>query len=124
MVILVDGTALRESPRNITWFYSQFPTLREGAKGIKGEDTRQLTGRGTLYVSVREFAVIQSQDTKIEVVGTDTLINNTAVIIRNTGEKTEQTLSSTTLLLSTGTQVRKQNRHFHQQRCCYHQEHR
>jgi hypothetical protein len=85
MVIQVDGTALRESPRNIGWFYSQFPSLREGAKALKAEDTRQLTARGTLYVSVREFAVTQSQDTKIAVVGTDTLINNTAVIIRNTG---------------------------------------
>ncbi len=84
MVIQVDGNRLREPPRNLRWFYSQFPSLREGAKALKAEDTRQLTARGTLYVSVREFAVTQSQDTKIAVVGTDTLINNTAVIIRNT----------------------------------------
>ena len=110
MVILVEGTALREPPRNIGWFYSQFPSLRDGAKGIKAEDTRQLTGRGTLYVSVREFAVTQSEDTKIAVVGTDTLINNTAVIIRNTG-------NTTTLLSSSEIQVI-------QQHCCHHQKYR
>ena len=110
MVILVEGTALRESPRNIGWFYSQFPSLRDGAKEIKAEDTRQLTGRGTLYVSVREFAVTQSEDTKIAVVGTDTLINNTAVIIRNTGN-TKALLSSSEIEVI-------------QQHCCYHQKYR
>jgi hypothetical protein len=94
MVILVDGTALRESPRNISWFYSQFPSLREGAKVMKVEETRQLTSRGTLYVSVREFAVIRSDDTKIDVVGTDTLINNTALIIKNTGKSSLMSMAS------------------------------
>ena len=38
-----------------------------------------------LYVGMREYAVTHATDSSISVVGTDNLINNTAVIVRNSG---------------------------------------
>jgi len=85
MVILVNNAPISDTPRSLNWLYNQYPSLKDGAKALTSAEPKQLTGSGALYVSVREYAVTHSQDTKISVVGTDNLTNNTAILIRNPG---------------------------------------
>ena len=85
MVILVNNAPISDSPRSLNWLTGQYPSLKAGAKQLVAAEPKQLNGNGALYVGMREFAVTHSQDSSISVVGTDNLINNTAVIIRNSG---------------------------------------
>ena len=95
MVILVNNAPISDTPRSLNWLYNQYPSLKDGAKALTSAEPKQLTGSGALYVSVREYAVTHSQDTKISVVGTDNLTNNTAILIRNPGESSRKLLGKT-----------------------------
>ena len=86
MVILVNNSPISDSPRSLNWLTSQYPSLKAGgAKQLVTAEPKQLTGSGVLYVGMREYAVTHATDSSISVVGTDNLINNTAVIVRNSG---------------------------------------
>ena len=85
MVILVNSSPISDSPRSLNWLNNQYPSLLEAAKALVSADMKQVSGTASLYVAAREYAVTHSQDSKVSVVGTDHLINNTAVIIRNSG---------------------------------------
>ena len=90
MVILVNNVPISDSPRSLNWLYHQYPSLKEAAKQLAAAEPKQLAGAGTLYVAVREYAVTQATDSKVSVVGTDNLTNNTAIILRNPGEITKR----------------------------------
>ena len=86
MVILVNNSPISDSPRSLNWLTGQYPSLKAGgAKQLVTAEPKQLTGSGVLYVGMREYAVTHATDSSISVVGTDNLINNTAVIVRNSG---------------------------------------
>ena len=85
MVLLVNNSPLSDTPRSLNWLYNQYPSLKDGAKQLAGTEPKQIHSSGSLFVSAREYAVTHSQDSKLSVVGTDNLINNTAIIIRNSG---------------------------------------
>ena len=85
MVILVNHTPVSDAPRSLNWLYAQYPSLREGVKQLTSAETKTVTAAGSLFVSVREYAVTHATDSKVSIIGTDNLINNTAVILRNPG---------------------------------------
>merc|ERR1712106_1036028 len=58
--------------------------MGEGARVVVDKRREVVGPTGSLYVSVREFAVTHNQDSKIEILGTDNLVNNVAIIIKNT----------------------------------------
>jgi len=88
MVILVNHTPVSDAPRSLNWLYAQYPSLREGVKQLTSAETKTVTAAGSLFVSVREYAVTHATDSKVSIIGTDNLINNTAVILRNPGTGT------------------------------------
>ena len=42
----------------------------------------------SLYLTIREFAITHNQDSKVDIIGTDNLVNNVVLIIKNTGTTT------------------------------------
>lgn len=84
MVLLINGVPLDEAPQSVGQLYLQFGQLREGARVVVDKRREVVGPTGSLYVSVREFAVTHNQDSKIEILGTDNLVNNVAIIIKNT----------------------------------------
>ena len=89
MVLLINGVPLDEAPQSLGQLYLQFGQLREGARQVVDKRREVVGPAGSLYVSVREFAVTHSQDSKVEILGTDNLVNNVAIIIKNTGNNFE-----------------------------------
>ena len=85
MVLLVGGSGLEEAPRSVSQLYSAAPQLREAARRLADKRREVVGPTRSLYVSVREFAVTHSQDSKVEVLGTDNLVNNVAIVMKNTG---------------------------------------
>ena len=85
MVILVNHTPISDTPRSLNWLYVQYPSLRDPVKQLTAADVKTVTGAGSLFVSAREYAVTNATDSRVSVVGTDNLINNTAIILRNAG---------------------------------------
>ena len=87
MVLYVSGTPLSEAPPCPSALYQQFPGLREGASRL----VRQMAGaargadynRVSLYVTTREFATARSSDSRLEMLATDSLANNLAIVLRN-----------------------------------------
>jgi len=84
MVLLVSGVPLEEAPQSVGQLYLQFGQLREGARLVVDKRREVVGPTRSLYVSVREFAVTHSQDSKVEILGTDNLVNNVAIIMKNT----------------------------------------
>jgi len=83
MVLLINGVPLEEAPQSLGQLYLQFGQLREGARQIVDKRREVVGPTGSLFVSVREFAVTHSQDTKVDILGTDNLVNNVAIVIKN-----------------------------------------
>ena len=86
MVLLINGVPLEEAPQSLGQLYLQFGQLREGARQIVDKRREVVGPTGSLFVSVREFAVTHSQDTKVDILGTDNLVNNVAIVIKNSGK--------------------------------------
>ena len=86
MVLLVNGVPLEEAPQSVGQLYLQFGQLREGARQVVDKRREVVGPTRSLYVTVREFAVTHSQDSKVEILGTDNLVNNVAIIMKNTGK--------------------------------------
>lgn len=87
MVIMVNGVALSEPVGSLAWLDRQHPAVvKLGTGQLAPEKTREVTARGSLYVSVREFGVVRQQDSKVNIIGTDNLTNNVAIILKNTGQ--------------------------------------
>ena len=82
---MVSGVPLEEAPQSVGQLYLQFGQLREGARLVVDKRREVVGPTRSLYVSVREFAVTHSQDSKVEILGTDNLVNNVAIIMKNTG---------------------------------------
>ena len=87
MVLHMSGSPLSEAPSCPSALYQQLPGLREGASRL----VRQVAGaargadynRVSLYVTTREFATARSSDSRLEMLATDSLANNLAIVLRN-----------------------------------------
>ena len=66
--------------------YHQFPKMREAARTLVDKRRQVVAGARSLYLTVREFAISHNQDSKLDIMGTDNLANNVAIIIKNQGE--------------------------------------
>ena len=86
MVFTVDSVSLEEAPQSVSGLYHQFPKLRAAARTLVDKRREVVSGARSLYVTVREFAISHNQDSKLDVMGTDNLVNNVAIIIKNQGE--------------------------------------
>ena len=86
MVFTVDSVSLEEAPQSVSSLYHQFPKLREAARALVDKRCQAMAGARSLYVTVREFAISHNQDSKLDIMGTDNLANNVAIIIKNQGE--------------------------------------
>ena len=82
---MINGAALEEAPHSVNQLYSQCPGLREAARTMV-EKRREIVGAArSLYLTIREFAITHNQDSKVDIIGTDNLVNNVVLIIKNTG---------------------------------------
>ena len=87
MVFTVDSVSLEEAPQSVSSLYHQFPKLREAARTLVDKRRQVVAGARSLYLTVREFAISHNQDSKLDIMGTDNLANNVAIIIKNQGEE-------------------------------------
>ena len=95
---MINGAALEEAPHSVNQLYSQCPGLREAARTMV-EKRREIVGAArSLYLTIREFAITHNQDSKVDIIGTDNLVNNVVLIIKNTGTTLHSTLGSATPL--------------------------
>ena len=96
---MINGVALEETPHSVHQLYSQCAGLREAARTMV-EKRREIVGAArSLYLTIREFAITHNQDSKVDIIGTDNLVNNVVLIIKNTGTTTvHSTLVSVTFL--------------------------
>ena len=85
MVLMINGVALEEAPHSVSQVYGQCPGLRESARTILDKRREVVPAARSLYLTIREFAITHNQDTKIDIIGTDNLVNNVVLIIKNTG---------------------------------------
>lgn len=83
MVFTVDSVSLEEAPQSVSSLYHQFPKLREAARTLVDKRRQVVAGARSLYLTVREFAISHNQDSKLDIMGTDNLANNVAIIIKN-----------------------------------------
>ena len=82
---MINGVALEETPHSVHQLYSQCAGLREAARTMV-EKRREIVGAArSLYLTIREFAITHNQDSKVDIIGTDNLVNNVVLIIKNTG---------------------------------------
>jgi len=84
MVLMINGVALEEAPHSVHQVYSQCPGLRDGARTILDKRREVVPATRSLYLTIREFAITHNHDTKIDIIGTDNLVNNVVLIIKNT----------------------------------------
>ena len=85
---MINGVALEEAPHSVHQLYSQCAGLREAARTMV-EKRREIVGAArSLYLTIREFAITHNQDSKVDIIGTDNLVNNVVLIIKNTGTTT------------------------------------
>ena len=96
---MINGVTLDETPHSVHQLYSQCAGLREAARTMV-EKRREIVGAArSLYLTIREFAITHNQDSKVDIIGTDNLVNNVVLIIKNTGTTTvHSTLVSVTFL--------------------------
>ena len=85
MVFLIDGVTLDEAPQSISQLYLQFGQLREQARLLVDKRREVVNSVRSLYLTVREYAITHTQDTKVDILGTDNLVNNVVIIIKNPG---------------------------------------
>ena len=76
---------MEEAPHSVHQVYSQCPGLRDGARTILDKRREVVPATRSLYLTIREFAITHNHDTKIDIIGTDNLVNNVVLIIKNTG---------------------------------------
>ena len=82
---MINGVALEEAPHSVNQLYSQCAGMREAARTMV-EKRREIVGAArSLYLTIREFAITHNQDSKVDIIGTDNLVNNVVLIIKNTG---------------------------------------
>ena len=93
MVFTVDSVSLEEAPQSVSSLYHQFPKLREAARTLVDKRRQVVAGARSLYLTVREFAISHNQDSKLDIMGTDNLANNVAIIIKNQGKGSLQFLA-------------------------------
>ena len=86
MVFLVEGVTLDEAPQSVAQLYLQFGQLREAARQLVDKPRQVVAAGRSLYVTVREYAVTHAQDSKLDILGTDNLVNNVVIVIKNPGE--------------------------------------
>ena len=85
MVFMIEGVSLDECPQSVSQLYLQFGQLRERAR-VLVDKRREVVGAGrSLYLTVREYAITHTQDTKLDILGTDNLVNNVVIVIKNPG---------------------------------------
>ena len=96
---MINGVALEEAPHSVHQLYSQCAGMREAARTMV-EKRREIVGAArSLYLTIREFAITHNQDSKVDIIGTDNLVNNVVLIIKNTGTTTvHSTLASVIFL--------------------------
>ena len=85
MVVLVNGVALEEPPRDIPAFLRQYSHFKEQASNLCSNKTEVVGPVGLLYVFQREFGATHPHDNKISVIGTDDVTTGHIVIIRHSG---------------------------------------
>ena len=85
MVVLVNGVALEEPPRDIPAFLRQYSHFKEQASNLCSNKTEVVGPVGLLYVFQREFGATDPHDNKISVIGTDDVTTGHIVIIRHSG---------------------------------------
>ena len=85
MVFIVEGVSLEESPQSVSQLYLQFGQLREKARVLVDKRREVVGANRSLYVTVREYAIAHNQDSKLDIIGTDNLVNNTVIVIKNPG---------------------------------------
>jgi len=83
MVFLVEGVTLDEAPQSVAQLYLQFGQLREAARQLVDKPRQVVAAGRSLYVTVREYAVTHAQDSKLDILGTDNLVNNVVIVIKN-----------------------------------------
>ncbi len=73
MTIIVEGVALAALPDSVEGLMERFPTLWHEAVKLSGRPARRVeTGQaGVLYVTQKEYAVVDRADERIELVGSD-----------------------------------------------------
>ena len=86
MVVLVNGVALEEPPRDIPAFFRQYTHFKEQAANLCSNKTEVIGPVGLLYVFQREFAATHPHDNKISVIGTDDVTTGHILIIRHSGQ--------------------------------------
>ena len=91
MVFLIDGVSLDECPQSVSQLFLQFGQLREKARLLVDKRREVVPATRSLYLTVREFAITHTQDTKVDILGTDNLVNNVVLVIKNPG-KLKQTI--------------------------------
>ena len=85
---MINGVALEEAPHSVHQLYSQCAGMREAARTMV-EKRREIVGAArSLYLTIREFAITHNHDSKVDIIGTDNLVNNVVLIIKNTGKAT------------------------------------
>jgi len=81
---MINGVALEEAPHSVHQLYSQCAGMREAARTMV-EKRREIVGAArSLYLTIREFAITHNHDSKVDIIGTDNLVNNVVLIIKNT----------------------------------------
>jgi len=83
MVFLIDGVSLDECPQSVSQLFLQFGQLREKARLLVDKRREVVPATRSLYLTVREFAITHTQDTKVDILGTDNLVNNVVLVIKN-----------------------------------------
>ena len=87
MVLCVGGLALEEAPVSPSSLYQQHPQLAKGARALVDRLPSSHPGQhfssSSLYLTVREYALAHSSDSRLEVLATDTLATNLALVLRN-----------------------------------------
>ena len=85
MVFMIEGVTLDDCPQSVSQLYLQFGQLRERAR-VLVDKRREVVGAGrSLYLTIREYAITHTQDTKLDILGTDNLVNNVVIVIKNPG---------------------------------------
>ena len=65
--------------------YLQFGQLQEKARVLVDKRREVVGASRSLYVTVREYAIAHNQDSKLDIIGTDNLVNNAVIVIKNPG---------------------------------------
>jgi len=83
MVLLIDGTPLSDIPQSIAQLFYSYPSLKDNIQMIfPSFHEKAVDPRKSVYVTQREYAVWSSSSPAGVILGTDCLVNNTALILK------------------------------------------